>query len=246
MVINNRLRGAIRGVIDALFERAKARLLGRFSNRIYFHIVHDFGFTDTLEGASKYAASLSHGVGFNPSEEILLAHADETSSLMDALKNKTLNDVFNAVKTGDDDLIREVIEKATQRVEMVVSEELNRAQSVSVVEGIDKVSQSQNLDDPTLIWYGVNDESTCKWCKKMYRSKNNPRKPRAWKRSQLSMAYFKPKEWDESTVHINAHPRCRDRMTVVMPGFGLDEAGHIKYMGRDYDEYEAQKQSGDT
>ena len=80
----------------------------------------------------------------------------------------------------------------------------------------------------------------------MYHTKSNPKVPRVYKKSQLSTAYFKAKEWDGNTIHYAAHPRCRHSMTLLMPDFGFDENGKIKYVGKGHDEYEAQKQRGDT
>jgi hypothetical protein len=244
--VNKKSRDAVRFVLDALFERAKARLLGRYSNSIFFQVVRDFGVDKSTEGMARYSFASKFGVDAAPDSEILETQADEASSFIDALKQKTTAQMLDAIKNGDPSEIKDIFKKTTDNLEMIVAEEINRASNLSIADGIDQVASSQGIEDPTVFSIGPLDVKTCKYCLSMYHCKSNPKIPRVYRRSQLSTAFFKPKEWDGKTIHLNAHPRCRHSLTVLMPGFGFDSNGKVTYIGKDHDEYEAQKKRGDT
>jgi hypothetical protein len=241
-------RKSVRGAIDLLVERAKARLLGRFYKgpRIVFQIVKDFGLENSLEGVYRHTAMHTVEPSAKPSDEIIEAQADSVDSVMDAFKNRMFNEILDAAKTGSDKKVKEIFNKANEHMEIIAAEESRKAQSLSKDEMIDRVAASAGIEDPTLFWVGRLDDKTCRNCLAMYHCKSDNRIPRVWKKSQLSQAYFKPKAWDGQTVHLNAHPRCRHFLSLLMPNFGFDSNGHVQYKGQGHDEYDAQKKRGDT
>lgn len=246
MSIKSKSRNAVKAVLDALFERAANRLLGRHANRIYFQIVKGIGIENSLESVMREAAALNSGTEYI-SEEALETQNDEVKALFEAQKNRTFLKIVDAIKAGKSKKdLKDILKDTEAKVDMIVSEETNKAKNLGLIDSIDQVAASQGIKDPTLIWIGKIDGKLCPYCIKMYHCKSNIRIPRAWKRSQLVGSYFNRKTWDGSTVHYNAHPACRHSPTIIMPSFGLDASGSIQYMGLGYDEYEEQKKRGDT
>jgi len=245
MKINKRSRDAIKLVLQALFERAKARLLGRHGNAMYFQVVRDFGIENSLEGVARDSAALAVGTKIEPGAEIIETQADEAAAFIDALQARTTAAALDAIKRRDAEEIRKVFSQATDHLEMIVDEETNRAKNLSVLDMIDQVTASQNIQDPIIYAIGPLDAKTCPACLAMYHCKSNPRVPRVYRRSQFSPAYFKKKTWDGKTIHSNAHPRCRHSLSFLAPGFGFDANGHVQYMGKEHDEMRTQKDRGD-
>jgi superfamily I DNA/RNA helicase len=242
------LRQTVRLAVDTLFEKAKARLLGRFYTgpRIVFQIVRDFGLEETLEAAHKHAAYMGTGFGTEIDREILETQAEETESIIDALKTKTFKEVFHAAKLGDTNKIKDTFKSIESHMDMIVATEARKAQSLGEEDAIMQVASSKGIEDPTIFWIGKLDGKTCNHCLAMYHTQSNPKVPRTWKMSQLEQGYFKPKEWGGDNVFRNAHPRCRHSMSILMPGFGFDDNGKVQYIEPNHDEYEKQKQNGDT
>ena len=243
-----RLRRTIKMAIEALFERAKARLLGRFYDgpKIFFQIVRDFGVEDSLEGAYRHAAYMGSGSNTQIDHDTADSQADETSAIMNSLKTKAIKDLMQAAKVGDTTKIKEVFKTTESHMDMIIATETRKAQSFGEHETVVQVAQNLGIENPTIIFRGVLDGKTCKWCLAMYHSKSNPKIPRTWKNSQLSEEYFNPKTWNGTTVHRSGHPRCRHSMSVVIPGMGFNNDGYQTFIHRDYDEYEKQKREGDT
>jgi hypothetical protein len=246
MKVNKKAREAVKLVLQALFERAKARLLGRHGNAMYFQVVRDFGIENSLEGVARESVAEAAGVKIEPGAEIIETQVDEAAAFIDALQARTTAAAFDAIKRKDAEEIRRVFAQATDHVEMIVDEETNRAKNLGILDMIDQVSTSQGIADPIIYGIGPLDAKTCPHCLSMYHCKSNPLVPRVYRRSQFSPAYFKKKTWDGATIHSNAHPRCRHSLSFLAPGFGFDAKGHVQYMGKDHDELQVQKARGDA
>ena len=246
--MSSQLRRTVKIAIDNLFERTKARLLGRFYSgpKIFFQIIRDFGLDDTLEAAHRHAAYMGTGINTDIDRDILETQAEETESIIDALKTKTYKEVFEAAKIGDPKKIKDIFKSAETHIDMIVTTEARKAQSIGESDSIMQVAASKGIEDPTIFWIGRLDNKTCTHCLAMYHSKSNPKVPRVWKMSQLNEGYFKPKEWQGNEVHRFAHPRCRHSMSILMPGFGFDDQGKVQYITPGFDEHKKQKKSGDT
>jgi hypothetical protein len=243
-------RIVLKNVLETLFERAKARMLGKFYNgpKIFIQVIKDFGLQNSLEGAHRHTLMHTFGPGIEPDEEIIDGHMAEVDSLIDSLKTKTYKEALQALKTKDPEKIKDVFVGATKHLDMITNTEIRRAQSFAEDDAVFKITQAKGIKDPTIIFIGFHDHKTCKFCEAMYHCKSNPKIPRAHKLSQIVMGkWFKAKEWDGKAVYnVPLHPRCRHSKTLLLQGFGFDESGSLKYIGADHDEYELQKSRGDT
>lgn len=247
---NTLVRKALKSTIESLFERAKARLLGRFYNgpKLFVQVVRDFGVDNSLEGTFRHTLMHNIGTGSRPDEFTLEAHAEESDAILDSLKAKVYRDSLQAIKERDTDKLRDIFENAKNHMEMIVATETRRSQSLAEDEAVVQVAASRGIQNPNVFFVGVLDDKTCKHCKAMYHCKSNTKIPRVLKFDQiLTGTYFKPKNWDGVTVY-NAplHPFCRHSKTLLIPGFGFDENGHVQFIGQGYDEYQVQKARGDT
>ena len=240
----------IKKTIAELFERSRARLLGRQlskPNRILIQLMKDFGLENTIEGLFRSALASGVTLDADVDESLIEAQAAETGGYIDELEKRTYRSVLDAVKTGDTEAVTKAFTKATSDLEAIVITETNKAQNLAVYDGVMQAANAIGVNDPTLCALGKLDGKTCKYCLQMYHVESNQKKPRAFKSSQILEGWFKPKEWDgKTTYRPSLHPRCRHLLVAILPGFGLDENGTIKYVSKNYDEYEYQKSKGET
>ena len=64
--------------------------------------------------------------------------------------------------------------------------------------------------------------------------------PRVWKLSEIGSAYHKV--GDSNPKFPGLHPNCRCKLTYLAAGWGFDDAGYIKFIGLDHDEFKAQRE----
>lgn len=246
-VIAKRLRNAVSEAISALFERTKARLQGKDfkGNAIYFQIIRDFGVNDSVEGVYRDALVNEIGNKGEINKEVVEAHNDEVSHLIDALKSKTTNQALDAIKSGDQDSIKEVFDKAKYHLDTIVTTELARTQNTALEDAASQVAADMGISDPVMFAIGKWDDRTCKYCKAMFHCSSNPSIPKVWKLSEMHYEYMKSKTWSGEIHKPPIHPKCRDRMTMLSPGFGFNSSGNVEYKREGYDEYMEQKKRGD-
>jgi hypothetical protein len=79
----------------------------------------------------------------------------------------------------------------------------------------------------------------CKYCWSLWTRGDDKVTPRVYKLSELSANPGNPKNPDPSVSPT--HISCRDILTILMPGFGFDDAGKITYIGNGHDEYAKQR-----
>lgn len=241
--IKSLLRKTAKQVLDSMFERAKARLMGRFYDgpKVFIKIIKDFGVKNSLEGATTHSLMHHAGTGLRPNDEVLQAHAEEAQALLDSVKSKTYKKILQDIKVGDTDAIKKTFDTAQHETNRIIFHEITTAQSIGGQQGVVEVARSKNIEDPTVAWIGPLDAKTCASCLEMYHTSENPMIPRVWKLSELKQGYFKRKEWDGKSVYSKAHPRCRHVMTIIMDGFGFDNSGSLTYIGDGHDEFSHQR-----
>lgn len=152
----------------------------------------------------------------------------------------SLDDLFNIAKPKLDD-IQQKIEKA---VETIVDNELHVAQNYGAYSGIIEAAQAIGISDPTVFKIGVLDSKRCHHCWRLWTLPDKIT-PKVYKLSELSATISDTKNPEPSIAPT--HPRCRDVLVTLMPGFGFDSSGRIIYKGIDphtnqlWDEYQHQR-----
>jgi len=239
--MDKKLSKTIKLAIQSLFERTKARFLGSSYEgpRIFLQVVGGMNPNDTLEGAFRHALFMNLGARAQVDEKLLDAQEEEFETLVDALKERTTLDVLRAVREGSEEKVIEAMNRAESHLEMVTSTEVRRAQSTAEVSSVHQFAAASGISDPTVFFIGVNDDKKCKVCLQMYCVDGNPKIPKVFKLSEVRTSYLKRKEWDGVTPHLSGHPRCRDSMTILAPGFAIGPDGRVKWEGLGYDHYAA-------
>lgn len=229
MKIRDEARESIIKVINSLFYTLEARFLGhRFFRgpKIFFSAISEDDLKYNIE--SLYAFTLFNLFGTNarPDQSNLEKLAETAHNYVEAARLKAINSVLMAVTQADDtadvkDLVGGEFKKISSYVDMLTTTESKFVQSAAEKDGIIQVAASLGDRDPTVAFYGVLDSKICKYCRAMYHTKANPRKPKVYKMSELKTGYFKPKEWDgESGFSSPLHPHCFDDQTEVLSSNG--------------------------
>lgn len=174
--------------------------------------------------------------------EIADTYLDAAQSRMEA----NLKHVLTAVKHSKKEdkqidtqsAIDEVVEKATTEVERIVDTESQRARAVGTWEGVSQAAAQMNIDDPTVFFVVVRDESLCDECKRLHLLPNEIT-PRVWKLSEVAHEYHE--RGNEYPTIQGLHPHCRCTKTILFPGFGFDSSGMVHWKGPDWDEFKSQR-----
>lgn len=247
---------AIDAAINALFNRMKARFLGkkyepkaiRFSVTGFDKPVQyrpDLSMPDLFEEAAR-------AEGFKPNRKLQEAVVGGIEQYLDAHQELAKAKVRNAVQTALSDAeaaqediniervlkkeLNVVMKKVTEDVTGVVDNELGRAKNLSTLDAISKANAVVGIGDPTIVFIGPNDKYTCKDCKRLYYLEDGIT-PRVWKMSELKSGYGK--HGAECPCTSGLHKFCRHAMSTMMPGFGF-VGGQIKYIDPGFDVYKEQ------
>ena len=249
---------AIDKAIESLFNRLKARLLGkkyepkmiRFSVTGYDKPVQhrvDLSVPNLFEEAARAEGmepnSKLQGVVEGSIEQYLDAHQELAkakvknaiqSILTEAENAKEQVNLGNAIKKELNNVMKDVTDKVTT----VVDSEVSKAKNLSSLDAISRVNTIVGIDDPTVVFIGPNDKFCCKDCKRLFFMPDGVT-PRAWKMSELKSGYSK--HGDDTPSMSGQHPHCRHSSATMMPGFGFNSAGKITYIDPEYDVYKDQR-----
>jgi hypothetical protein len=135
--------------------------------------------------------------------------------------------------------VEDTIDRASTEVERIVDTESQRARAVGAWEGINQAAAQMGIDDPTVFFVVVRDESLCGECKRLHLLPNEIT-PRVWKMSELNHDYHD--RGGEYPSVQGLHPHCRCSKTILFPGWGFDSSGMVKYISPDYDEFAKQRE----
>jgi hypothetical protein len=234
--------------VDRIFDQVKARMLGPdfVSNRnaVFYHKE-----PYSLPGLYR-AAALNESV--KPNEAVLMTLAKVAESYLNAQQEVTKARVLHAVNvylaTPSEKPIEEVLgqeltdvwTKVTEEVTKIANSEAITARNMGTLEGIVKTNAIMGVEDPIVAFIGPLDENTCKECRRVLYINGGP-VPKVFKLSEVSHAYH---ERGTDTPSISGmHPNCRHSIITMMPGYGFDEAGRIKFKGLAHRELDHQRPS---
>jgi hypothetical protein len=249
---------AIDNAIEALFNRLKARFLGkkpepkqiRFSVTGYDKALQhreDLSMPSIFEDAAR-------AEGVKPNLRLQSAVMGSVEQYLDAhrelAKAKVKNvvqDVLTNAEHAKEDVniqkvlrteLRNVMNDVVDKVGGVIDTETSKAKNLSSLDAISKVSTLVEIDDPTIAFIGPNDKYCCKDCQRLYFMPDGVT-PRVWKLSELKSGYGHHGEEVPSTA--GQHSRCRHSSITIMPGFGFDSGGKITYKTPGYDVFNDQR-----
>lgn len=247
---------AIDTAITALFNRMKARFLGkkyepkaiRFSVTGFDKPVQyrpDLSMPDMFEEAAR-------AEGFKPNKKLQEAvmggieqYLDAHQELAKAKVRSVVQTVLSEAEAAKEEInidkvlkkeLQTVMKKVTSDVENVIDSELGRAKNLSTLDAIGKVNTMVGIEDPTVVFIGPNDQYTCKDCKRLYFMPDGVT-PRTWKMSELSHGFGKHNCPVPPTGIL--HSFCRHAVSTMMPGYGFVN-GQIQYIDPGFDVYKEQ------
>lgn len=239
---------AVSDVVTALFNRAKARFLGKTYKATEIQIGYitkplehreDLSLPGIFDSAAK-----AEGVT-NPNEKLRQSCIDIASQYFDAHLEATKAQVLNAVQSylhesqtsgavDPDKVLKEalesVVEKAASNIKTVTENETTRAKTLGTLDAVVRMAAVDGVQDPLI--YGAHplDQHTCKECQRIYFTPGG--EPRVWKLSELSHAYHK--RGNEFPSTCGCHPNCRVSYASILPGYGF-RGQVLSWIGPDYD-----------
>jgi hypothetical protein len=238
--------------VDALFNRAKMRLLGPGAEKMYGKQLVIQGPKELSLTGLYHAASNMEGV--RPREDVLKALLRISGGYLDATREKTKAKLLHSVEAFLSDArakgvktdlktvlggqLTELWRDVAVDVKRIVETETTVVRNTSIYDAIGRMSASVGEADPTVFFVTVRDKSRCKECTRLHVQPDGVT-PRVWKQSELGAGYHKR---GEETPKIGGlHPHCRCVLTMLMKGYGFNKSGHVAFISIDHDEYKAQR-----
>ena len=247
---------AIHSAVDALFKRAKQRLLGRSYQPKQLIISSNsspVGFRHDLSIPGLFQSS-SYAEGMKPREDLMEHVVSTAEAYLDATQAKTKVQIINAVNSFITDAehsgksvdpkvvlggeLAEVMRKVTSDVNRIAATETTRTRNVGTIDAITKTNTLVGVSDPTVAFIPVKDQFLCSDCKQIHLIPDLLT-PRVYKLSEVSAGYNKRGETNPCMSGL--HPHCRCSCVTILPGYGFDGSGHVTYVSHGYDVFKEQR-----
>lgn len=242
-------KGAVKAIgqhVDGIFDGVKARMLGpdfyQSRKSILFHQQ-----PYSLPGLYVNAAADEMAA---PNKLTLVSLAKVAENYLDAQRELTKARVLHAVNawlaSPDERPIEEVLgaslsdvwKRLNTEIVKIANSEGTAARNLGTLEGVVKINAAAGVKEPVVAFVGPRDQYTCEECIRVLCMPDRIT-PRAFWLSEVSHDYH---ERGSDTPCIGGmHPHCRHSLVTIMPGYGFDEGGKIKYRGKGYSVLEDQR-----
>lgn len=237
----------IHAAIDSLFERIKARFLGVRLVDKTLTVTSDRPDL-TLAGIAT-AAAADDGAKMSP--KTLLGVVNIAGSYLDSARERAKAEVLHHVLSAEQEgqpssgalagKLVDVWSKVTNDVMRIADTETQRSRATGTLEGITMLNLQAGIDDAMVFFVVVRDGLRCKECTRLHLMPDGVT-PRVWKMSEVGTGYHKR---GENNPKVNGlHPHCRCSLATLMPGYGFDAAGMVRFVGRGHNEYATQRGRG--
>ena len=228
--------------IDSLFNRAKARLLGRqygpkqLAIRVTTEPLghrHDYSIPGLFD-----SSSLAEGA--QPRDDLREHLVSTAESYLDATKAKAKAQVINAVKSFITDAelhgrkvdpqvvlggeLAEVMKKVTANVKMIAATEATRTRNVGTLDAITKTNTLVGVSDPNVYFVVVRDVLCCEECKRIHVMPDGIT-PRVYKLSEVSAGYHK--RGTDTPCISGLHPHCLTANMRLHTDLGMKTLGEL-------------------
>jgi hypothetical protein len=243
-------------LIGSIFDNVKQRLIGPDSKRGLIFSYHKFDPKNTIEWVYRNALTDQYAnvdaVDLDTVEHI----KDRVELYLDKAKDNFISEIEavlvahdqakllaskSPIKDPEIDGLRKQVQvirdKIKNSVDLITENELAHAQSLGAMDGIMGLARAMGVSDPTVFKIGVLDRLRCKYCWNLWTMSDGV-SPRVYKMSELRAESGKVPY--VASVSLT-HPRCRDILTILAPGFGFTSAGNVEYKGKGYDEWKFQR-----
>lgn len=247
---------AIHSAVDALFNRAKMRLLGRTytpKQLIISATTSPVGYRRDLSIPGLFESS-SLAERMRPREALQENVVQTAEAYLDAVQAKAKAQVVQAVKSFITDAehagevvdpqvvlggeLAEVMRKITTDVKRIAATETTRTRNVGTLDAITRVNTLTGVSDPTVAFICVRDSLLCASCKKIHLMPDGIT-PRVYHLSEVSAGYSK--KGSEVPCMSGQHPHCRCSLVTILLGYGFNSSGHVTYISHGYDIFKEQR-----
>lgn len=250
----------IHAAVEALFGRAKMRLLARRPPKeIRISVMSQpVGVRDDLSIPGIFDHS-SRTEGFKPSADVRESLTRVAEGYLDAhcelAKVKVLHAVQNFLseaetKQVDTDLetvlggeLSDIFATVTHNVKTIVETESTRARNAGTLDSVTKIAAVMGVADPVVYFVIVRDQHVCSECVGLHQLNGTlAGPPKVYRLSEVGHGYHKRGESNPKLGGL--HPHCRCSMVYLAKGFGFSPAGLVTFISPEWDEYA--KQRGDV
>lgn len=138
-----------------------------------------------------------------------------------------------------DTLINKEMDKAGHNLKMIVNSESNKAANTGTALQIAKLAEEKKEYDPTVFFIVTIDDVTGPEEFVLHLLPDH-KTPRLWRLSELGVEYHKV--GDPNPKLPGLHPNCRCKLTYLARGWGFNEAGKVKFIALDHDEFIHQRE----
>lgn len=235
----------INDAIEALYERAKARIIGPHSmpKGVEIRVRPDLSLTGIFHAAAQADGAAAEKDVLDGIVKIAEAYIDAAK---EKVKAQTIHVVQSTLRANPNTDLRtvlnghlsEVWDSATTAMQTIVAAESNTAKNVGSLEGITKANAFQGVSDPVVFFVVVKDGALCSECRRLHLMPDGVT-PRLWYMSEVGSGYHK--KGDATPKIAGLHPHCRCALSTLMPGYGFDSIGHVTYVANGHSEIEKQR-----
>jgi hypothetical protein len=242
----------IEEAVDKLYDSAKERFLGPGAYRSWGKKLV-FGFPEELSLVGLFAEA-SRAEGASPREEVLHTLLRVAAKYIDSRREHTKARVVaevhgfieeaneKGIKTDPRTVLQgrltEVWKDAKADIKKIVESESTRVRNTGLFDAATRIAAMSGQSDPTMFFVVVRDGNRCEECTELHLMPDKVT-PRLWKRSEIGASYHK--RGDKTPKIGGLHPHCRCFLTVLLPGYGFDSSGKVKYIKPGYDAYAESK-----
>ena len=237
--IPNRIIQLISNKISNLFDQIKVKFLG--PRGVDRHVDTTYSRENSMMGMYEAASREEGGI---PNLETLSTLTSTSKNYLEALKLKTINstikDIEEKAHKPEDvgPILEENWSKATSALQKIIETETQGTKNIALLDGIIRTNKAFNVEDPLVAFVIVRDGKVCDECTRLHVSDDGVT-PRVWRISELIHGYHKIGA--ETPSCYGLHPNCRCQLITILPGYGFDDKGKIKYIKRGHDEHSYQR-----
>jgi len=256
-ILSKKAVRAIHRAVEGLFNRAKARFLGKQyePKRIVISagppplVQHRQDLS--LPGIFQVSSAMER---IKPDLRVQGHLIQVAEGYLDAAKERAKADTVHAVqsflseaeqagKPTDVETVlggelADVFGRVTRGVKNIIETEGTRTRNASSLDAISKVSAMSGIKDPVVYFVVVNDDHICEECRRLHLLEDEIT-PRAWRLSEVGHQHHK--RGDANPKAGGLHPLCRCTMVALMPGYGFKD-GKVAYIEPGYDELATQRE----
>lgn len=244
------LAAAARAAVERIFTKQKLRLglqrPGRGDKRLTVTVEPVLTLPGLFHRAAREHGAEPRRGGFEEVRRVAAGYLDAQAEVAKAAVTRVVTQVItraeglvtDEVRDQLRDALKNVLERLGGAVERIVDTEATAARGLAGMEAIGAVSAAAGVQDPVIFWVIVRDGKVCPECRRLHLWDDGVT-PRVWRRSEVSATYHV--RGGGTPSFLGLHPHCRCEVTTLLPGWGFDADGHVKYIAPGHDEYARQR-----